>query len=128
MTKAHAEHNEDVCEFLLKNGSYNDWVVTTAFYSAMHFVQNEIFPLTVSGDTFNNFNHYYNKTVRGKKQTSKHAITRKLVDAYLPIIAAQYHWLFTTCMTSRYHDYKVSFNKAKLSRDYLNDIKKAMTK
>lgn len=46
MRKQHAIHNEEACDFLLSSNKFNDWVITTAFYSALHFVQHEIFPLT----------------------------------------------------------------------------------
>ena len=59
MKKEHAEHNESACDYLLQSGKYNDWVVTTAFYSAMQYLHNELFPLEYNNAEYSNFNSYY---------------------------------------------------------------------
>lgn len=43
----HATHNEEVCSHLDDNTKYSDWIITTAFYSAMHFMKHKIFPLKI---------------------------------------------------------------------------------
>lgn len=40
----HGQHNEEVCDLLLLQKKYPDWVITTAFYAALHFVSYKIFP------------------------------------------------------------------------------------
>lgn len=59
MSKEHANHNAELCDLLLNNGRFNDWVVTTAFYAALHFVNYILFPLKFQDKTFYNFNKYY---------------------------------------------------------------------
>lgn len=61
MKGKHAAHNEKACDYLLKSRLFNDWVITTAFYSALHYVQDEIFPLTEDRKTYNNFNIFFIK-------------------------------------------------------------------
>ena len=68
MKKQHAIHNEEVCDFLLTSKKFNDWVVTTAFYSSLHFVQFELFPLTDDGQKYTDFNIYFSKVLKKKKQ------------------------------------------------------------
>ena len=41
----HAIHNKEACEYLSKEPKFSDWVITTAFYSALHFIDYKIFPL-----------------------------------------------------------------------------------
>ncbi len=59
----HANHNKEVCDYLSKNPNYSDWIITTAFYSALHFVDYKIFPLkfTFNGSEYNflKFDDYY---------------------------------------------------------------------
>lgn len=43
--KPQAKHNEELWELLLKNGKFSDWVITAAFYSALHYVEHEVFLL-----------------------------------------------------------------------------------
>ncbi|PWS27385.1 hypothetical protein DHW03_07150 [Pedobacter yonginense] len=107
--KAHAKHNEDACNFLHSHGDYCDWVVTTAFYSALHLVQYEVFPKIIAGFVYNTFDEYYNGDYKGtKNKPSKHTATINLVRAELGDSAFQlYNWLFGLCMNARYHDYKV---------------------
>jgi hypothetical protein len=106
--KAHASHNEDACKFLHNEGNYCDWVVTTAFYSALHFLQHEIFPTKIKGIDYVNFDKYYNgHYAGGANKPSKHISTINLIKSELGDTAsANYRWLYDLCMTARYRDYK----------------------
>lgn len=128
MSKAHAEHNEKACDFLLSDGNFKDWVITTAFYSALHFVQNEMFPLTdSSGTVYNSFNHYYNAVLR-LSNISKHKGTKDLVQTKIPLAFPQYRWLFDACMNARYTNYGVSARKAAQAKSNLTTLKTHLTK
>jgi hypothetical protein len=62
MPKSHSQHNFEACKFLLEDGKFLDWVVTTAFYSALHLVQEEIFPFRDDeGYEYSSFEQYYSK-------------------------------------------------------------------
>lgn len=106
--KAHAEHNKKVCEHLLTSTLYHDWVVTTSFYAALHFVQAKIFPFTENSTTFNSVDEYveYKNKISGRS-ISKHKATINLVKQQLPSIAKEYKRMHDTCMTVRYFHYKV---------------------
>lgn len=77
----HSEHNYQVCNFLLDDGRFYDWVVTTAFYSALHLVQEEIFPFTDEEQfTYSSFEQYFSKAIHDGQKISKHQSTIKLVE------------------------------------------------
>jgi hypothetical protein len=128
--KAQAGHNEDACKFLYSDGNYCDWVVTTAFYSALHFVQHEIFPKTIKGVQYDNFDKYYNGHFQGKKnRPNKHVSTINLVKAELgDDVHQNYSWLFGLCMNARYTDYNIHQFVAEESIKRLARIKGLMKK
>lgn len=130
MRKEHAEHNEKACELLYNDGNFDDWVITTAFYSAIHFVRHKLFPLkrydphNSQERTFNNFNEYISKFM-DPSSSNRHKELRKLVTEELGPISGRYRWLSDNCWHSRYHNYKVSRQKAKRAREHLKEIKQA---
>jgi hypothetical protein len=129
LKKKHAEHNEAVCDFLLSSGDYYDWVTTTAFYSALHFVQHEIFPLNEGGKTYPDFNTYFQKVSKNNnKKANKHSATIELVKKYIPSASSYYRWLYDTCMNSRYVSYQVSERKAIMAKSLLVSLKKELKK
>lgn len=128
MKKLHAQHNRRTCQHLLATEEFNDWVITTAFYSCLHFVQHEIFPLSEGGKDFPNFNAYYSKLKKGKKRFSKHHATINLVKDHLPKVSARYRWLHDACMNARYSNYNVKGNKAQKAFDHLTVLEGEMKK
>ena len=125
MRKEHAEHNENLCDHLLSLTGYNDWVVTTAFYSSLHFVEHKLFPLDLGGGTkYANFTDYYT-SYRKKRSISKHKAKIFLVQTHMGNVAPQYRWLYDTCMSARYKNYKLNDKEAGTARKRLADIKAA---
>ncbi len=128
MSVEHAKHNENVCCFLYKDGRFRDWVVTTAFYSALHYVRHKIFPLTKSfGSTsksFINFDEYikFIKSSTGRR-ADKHKELSKLVSEKTPKVQSYYSYLKDICFKARYHNYKVKPQKADKAIECLNKIK-----
>jgi hypothetical protein len=128
----HAIHNEELCDFLLQNNNFYDWIVTTAFYSSLHFVQSKIFPVTlqhpgngnnINIDCFEIYYSLFKKSIR----KSKHEATVNLVSNYLPGISTDYRRLFDTCMSARYNNYQVNPSTAISARERLRRIKAACT-
>jgi hypothetical protein len=123
MRKAHGQHNLDLCNMLLADGEYNDWVVTTAFYSAVHFVEHALFPLIENGIEYTDFNEYWqNKPLQ---ESSKHTCKKNLVRVYLTSVSTKYRELLDDCHNYRYNDYNVSDYNAKASKDKADLIKRA---
>jgi len=92
MRRKHAEHNEALCRHLLAQGQFNDWVVTTAFYSAMHFVYHQLFPLKVGSTNYPDFNEFYHREGRTRygRSSSKHDVTVNMVFEFLPAAGPAY--------------------------------------
>lgn len=123
MRKEHAEHNEAVCDLLITDGNYDDWVVTTAFYSALHFACYKIFPFSEGNKTINDIDEYYTIAKRSNPDLTKHSCIKNLIKSRFIDINSYYAALFDLCKTARYHDYKISKLKATLAREHLGIIK-----
>jgi len=119
----HALHNEELCDMLLQTKKYNDWVVTTAFYSAIHFIECKLFPCKIKGKDYKTFNLYYDNAIK-TYQLSKHSLKAKLIFEMLPEIDPHYRWLKDACQTARYIDYTVTNGQAEASNKYLKIIKR----
>ena len=104
----HALHNEEVFLHLLPNEKFADWIVNTAFYAALHFVDYKIFPLTFSErgiqikiDDIDS----YAVSMLNKHNNDKHVCRIKLVETKLRPIAYEFNWLFSACKNARYNDF-----------------------
>lgn len=126
--KLHAQHNEKVCEILSKLDGCNDWVVTTAFYSALHYVQHEIFPHNDGYREYPNFESYYNGHRFIGKKPNRHLVTVDLVRDNLPECGKSYKFLYQTCMTARYHNYKIPESISNSSLKHLETVKESLVK
>jgi hypothetical protein len=128
---AHGEHNEQACEYLMKesNGSFKDWVITTAFYSSLHFVSSKLFPFdmpAIEGKTtkIENIDQYYSYTKAQSKNISKHELLLELVDKRLDKAYNFYDWLLSTATTARYSHYQHPPEVANRAVTYMKNIKK----
>ncbi len=119
----HATHNEKTCYYLNKKPDYTDWVITTAFYTAVHFVRHKIFPLEIeikgekfTIDTFNKYCFMQSVEKYDKKefvvnidiQLNKHKLLSKLVASKCNKIANDYDKLRDLSHTARYNNYDYS--------------------
>lgn len=121
LRKLHASHNEDLCNLLIKTTGFDDWVITTAFYSALNLVKHQIFPFSDAGVSYADFDEYYSKLNSGVK-ISKHSAVISLVSKRIPIAKHIYKMLFDHCNNARYHDYRVKPELAKLARTNLSKL------
>lgn len=130
MKKTKAIHNEKACAFLFKDGNYPDWVVTTAFYSALHFVQHEVFPQVIGLKTYSNFDNYYNgHYYNHKNKPNRHQATINLAYADLGVDAGNiYKWLHDTCRNARYSGFTTPPQISQESVDKLKELKTYMSK
>lgn len=105
----HGEHNEKACDLLALQKEFPDWTITTAFYSALHFVSYKIFPFKHKIDT--------NKTInienleqwqqfKSYTSTKRHELLKDLVAKYCTNIHPEYEWLLGLSMTARYHQFQ----------------------
>jgi hypothetical protein len=120
----HARHNEKVCKYLNKKEEFSDWVITTAFYSALHFVRYKIFPLRSTNRgkqiTYNDFEQCYRYD--NPANLPKHEFLVEKVTEHIPEIASHYAFLHDTCKNARYINYKYSREVSSKAVKYLKNI------
>lgn len=119
MRREHGRNNQALCLKLYTEQYYYDWVVTTAFYSAIHFIDYRLFPLTHGGRTFRSINDAHRALGLG---TSKHATRALLVKDHLTEYVAQYTYLDNSCRNARYVDYRVTKRNAEMAKTCLEAI------
>lgn len=123
---AHAQHNEKACKYLRIKPDYLDWVITTAFYSALHYVRYKMLPQTVrrvNGTLIeiSDFETYY--SLNKKAHQGKHGFMVEQVTILFPEIASEYAQLRDLCETARYQNYKYDRKISNLAFDRLQSIK-----
>ncbi len=124
----HAKHNSDVCLHLTNETDYYDWIVTTAFYSSLHYIEHRLFPLEINKTIYQSFDEYYHKCFSVKEhRPNKHKVRSKLVDKYMESIAFCYNRLKDCCYTARYDDYNISKPTATSAQVLLSSIEKFCT-
>jgi hypothetical protein len=122
----HARHNEKVFKTLDRDPDSLDWVITIAFYSALHYVRYKVFPLTVkkeNGDphihkSFDDYSSYHRYDGIGK-----HEMLLELVATHCPEILFEYNQLKDVCWTARYVDYKFDRDVSNLAKKHQKAIK-----
>ncbi len=119
--KEQAIRNQALSNELFAGKIYYDWVITTAFYSAIHFVEESLLPSKVNGQACKNIS----EVKRAYGQAGRHAARERLVFDKLPKIGPFYRWLDDQSRNSRYVSYKVDKEVAKKALEYLEKIKKA---
>jgi len=122
----HGKHNEEACDYLFIDKRFYDWVVTTAFYSALHYVHTKIFPFKEGLINYTNFESYYIFKNSKEKNLSKHSLTISLVVNKIPAVRTYYRRLYDMCMSARYKDYKTSYEQAKKAKEDLEKIKSGL--
>ncbi|GAA0194870.1 hypothetical protein GCM10009122_58720 [Fulvivirga kasyanovii] len=120
--KAHGERNKTLSHELLEGKKYYDWVITTAFYSAIHFVEDKILPCEISSRICNNIS----EVKAAYKMNGRHSSRERLVFDHFPIgIAVKYKWLDDKSRYSRYTTFKVTPTEADKAQQYLLEIHEA---
>ena len=122
MNDSKAAHNESVCDFLLHGGRWPDWVVTTAFYSALHTVREKLFPLSVGDVTYTHFEDYCVEDHPGARQ-DKHQVLLSLVFENLRPAYDSYRFLLYESKKARYNTYCTPPPLAVKSRQHLEVVK-----
>ena len=129
--KGHAAHNEAACDLLHKSADFPDWVITTAFYAAMHGIYERLFPLKVGSTTYASFDIYFGQRFPrgpGQGRGTKHEATVDLVRQHLPHVASNYRLLKDACFNARYRNYVVKPQEAAIARQQLQLIKSGLIK
>jgi len=119
----HARHNRDACDSFIQLGNYNDWVITTAFYSAIHFIDHKLFPLIdYRGRSVSDIGQF--SKMEG---VSKHEARILIISLRLPSQNTNFGFLYNQCLTARYINYHVSLETAEKAREKLRLIEEECT-
>jgi len=117
--KEFGERNMNLSFKLLDEKQYLDWVVTTAFYSSIHFVEDFILPKKINGLECKNISDVKS----AYNLNGRHSARLKLVYDSLGVsIGAKYQWLDDNSRNSRYTTYKISTAQASKAKQYLEEI------
>lgn len=127
MTAEHASHNERLANELLEGKKYFDWVITTSFYSALHYSEFQLFPLKFGPTDYTCFEDWYHAFKNTKD--NKHDARKRLVYSNIDAKAgAAYNWLKDECWSARYFSYTATEEDAKEAIRRLNILKTHITK
>lgn len=130
----HAEHNYNVCNFLAQSDvDANDWIVTTAFYSVLHYCENSLFPADYYVDSnAKEINHYssfedfvqsFRNSFPNRRNASPHKVRRWLIENQVDEISFEYCALADNCFMARYNNYRISEEGKEEAIRFLNFIK-----
>ncbi len=115
------ERNQELSNILLEGKKYYDWVVTTAFYSSIHFVEDFILPTKINGHDCESISD----VKLAYKMDGRHAARERLVfDKINGAIGARYKWLDDQSRNARYKTYKLQPAEALKAKEYLDYIYK----
>ena len=118
----HAEHNERVCNFLSKKVEYGDWIITTAFYSAIHYVRHLMLPgVFRNGKPCESFEDLFSD----QKFLSEglHGFQLRYVKDNCRPIYIDYKQLHDLCNTARYVEYNYPREASNQAKGKLEKIK-----
>ncbi len=117
--KVFGERNQKLSYKLLSENEYYDWVITTAFYSSIHFFENKILPAIINGCSCKNISD----VKRAYHEDGRHAARRSMIRNHCPSdISGFYNWLDDQSRNSRYTTYKVNKPMGEKAKDYLDKI------
>lgn len=117
--KEKANHNLNTSIFLhTSEENFDDWVITTSFYSSIHFVDYLIFPVKImSGNKKLNFTsldglyNYYKNNSDARRPQSKHVFRKELVILFMGSgLGGFFKTLQEECFNARYKFYPIDCN------------------
>ena len=122
----HANHNYSACNYMTKKQEYCDWIITIAFYSAVHFVRHKLLPYQDMGTTYNTFDSLF----KTKKEIGegRHGFQLRYVKDEIPEISFEYARLHEWSTNARYINYNYGRDDSKKAKEYLDKIKETCCK
>lgn len=123
--KKQAEHNEKACRYLHSSKVYHDWVITTAFYSSIHYIDACLFPNSyeMSNGNQKNCHSIDDYFLKNSQVETKHNIRMHLVEEYCTEIQSSFKWLKEHSSQLRYSNYIATLDEANKAIEYLDEIK-----
>ncbi|MGB0892291.1 MAG: hypothetical protein ACPGUU_08055 [Flavobacteriaceae bacterium] len=126
----HACNNYNAFVHLKSNSNFDDWVITTGFYSALKFLEDKLFPGDYEHpkrgvvETFKTFNNYVS-ALRSLGSTNSHRVRLKLIENNIEDlnIINYYRDLEQSCHSARYIDYKVGKDRLDMCTEAVEAIR-----
>lgn len=115
------ERNQTLSNLLLEGKLYYDWVVTTAFYSAIHFVEDFALPTEINGRNCDDIADVKNAFQTEGRHAARERLVFAKIDSY---VGVRYKWLDDHSRNARYKTYKAQPAEALKAQEYLNYIYK----
>jgi hypothetical protein len=124
----HGKHNEAVCDYLEIRNEFADWIITTAFYSALQFVSYVIFPFEMPAiggkkTAIHTLDEYFNYRRGGNNKINKHDLLSDLVKIHCNPISEDYDWLLSMSKNARYINYQHDPQVANKARVLMKKVK-----
>lgn len=120
----HGERNKFLAEKLNNEKVYFDWVVTVAFYSAIHLLEGKILPCKVGIQECKNIQ----EVREAYNLKGRHVARFKLIERFAPPeISIGYKWLDDRSRYARYITFKIDNAVSDKAVRHLNDIHKYCT-
>jgi hypothetical protein len=128
----HASHNLKAHNFIKDSGSFEDWQITTAFYSALKFFEGCLFPSTYlhpnkedkkEKKDFNTYNEYKQIFIRFCQGTPHDAMKRFVKYNTTEEIWSSYNDLYDLCHNSRYKNYQIENEELEIALNSLDNIR-----
>jgi hypothetical protein len=128
LSKQHAEHNEKACDYLHSCANFPDWVITTSFYSSLHYLRHKLFPFKIVVKKVpikvEDFDHFHSVSNATGKRLGRHERFQKLVEDKCPKeISFNYVRLLELSNSARYTDYNYENIFVEDAKKKLNSIK-----
>lgn len=127
----HANHNYQTYIELSKIGGYDDWVITTAFYACIKYLQSHLFP----GDficpaenrpkKFSSFSEYINAN-RKLNRANAHRLLENVINTYIDDseVCNSYKDLKDASFHARYINYNVGNERVEMCKEAIEFVKK----
>lgn len=118
---SHANHNTKVCSYLSKKEIFSDWIITTAFYAALHYTRAIMLPCEHDGHVITDFEVYYSKCK--DLGEGRHGFQKKYVLINFPEISNAYSRLHDLSVTARYTRFEFGRDTSLTAMSHMNLIK-----
>jgi hypothetical protein len=121
-----AFHNEKTCNYLSRKDEFSDWVITTAFYSALHYVRHFILPyrhstIDAGAVEFDDFESLFSSL--RKDREGRHGFQNRMVNEKCSYFRFEYQKLYELSNNARYSNYKYEREDSVKAQTYLRKIK-----
>jgi hypothetical protein len=121
----HAKHNEEVYRYLYNKPEFCDWIITTAFYSAIHYVRHKMVPceLTLKDGKTHKFEDFESLFASHRRsEEGRHGFQLRWIRDNHGEISISYRRLHELSNEARYLNYQ--FETTGLIPDINSQLKK----